>query len=109
MFLAIGNMLAKLFGKNLDFFGRALSRAGASKLATWTYLTGIIAVLYTAVNAIIMGIVQSLPHVLAAPMTWVVPTNTNELLTAYVAFRVALAIYHWKKTWISGGSSTRVY
>ena len=101
---SLARLFQRLFSKNLDFFSTALSRSGGAKLLTWTFLTTIVGALYVSVNALLSSIAVSLPGALSVPMSWVVPNNAQSLLTAYVGFRIALALYNWQKTWIAGGA-----
>lgn len=96
IFFHIGNFLAKLFGKNADFLIGMFSKRTALTLGSLALIIAMFATLYTAVTAIISGLAYATPAAIVIGASWVMPDNINELLTAYIAFRVALALYRWK-------------
>lgn len=96
IFFHIGNFLAKLFGKNADFLIGMFSRRTALTVASVAIVVGMMATLFAFVTFILNGLSYVMPDFMNIAMSWVVPDNLNELLTAYIAFRVALALYKWK-------------
>lgn len=96
VFFAIGNFLAKLFGKNADFLLGIINRRTALTVGTLAIIVGMMLTLYTAVTAILQGLTYAMPTEVSTALSWFVPSNFNELMTAYIAFRVALALYKWK-------------
>ena len=96
LFYNLANFLAKIFGKNADYLIGMFSRRTALTVASLAVIVGMMATLFTAVTAILTGISYAMPNEISIAMSWVVPNNINELLTAYIAFRMALALYRWK-------------
>lgn len=96
IFFQLGNFLAKLFGKNADFLIGMFSRRTALTVASLAVIIGMMATLFTAVTLILTGISYAMPDFINIAVSWVAPSNINELLTAYIAFRIALALYRWK-------------
>lgn len=96
IFFHLANFLAKLFGKNADFLIGVFSRRTALTVATLAVIVGMMATLFTAITVILNGITYIIPNWLVISGSWVIPPNLNELLTAYIAFRMALALYRWK-------------
>jgi len=96
IFFHIGNFLAKLFGKNADFLIGMFSRRTALTVASVGVVVGMMTTLFATVTVLLNSLAYVMPDAINIAMSWVVPDNLNELLTTYIAFRVALALYKWK-------------
>lgn len=101
LFVGLGNFLASLFGKSMSFFVHRYSGAIVFKGAQLGLMLAMFVALYAATTSILGTLFVSLPTLLAVPMSWVAPSNINFLITSYIAFRIALALYRWKHTQIS--------
>lgn len=96
IFYHIGNFLAKIFGKNADFLIGMFTKRTAFTVASLAVIVGMMTTLFMAVTLILNSISYIMPEFVNIASSWVVPDNINELVTAYIAFRIALALYKWK-------------
>jgi len=101
LWLGLGQFLASIFGKSMSFFVHRFSGALVFKQAQIALIFLMMGTLYIAVTTILGSIYMALPSELSIPLSWVVPSNIDQLITAYVTFRIALALYRWKHTQIS--------
>lgn len=101
VWIGLGNFLASLFGKSMSFFIHRYSGQVIFKTAQIALIFAMMGTLYAAVTSILGSILQSLPDILGIPLSWVCPSNINQLIVAYITFRIALALYRWKHTQIS--------
>lgn len=94
---ALAGFLAKLFGKNLDFFADVITKRVALTAAVIGIIIGMMATLYAGVTAILNGIVYIMPDFIVTAASWIVPDNLNECVFAYLAAETAIAVYKWQK------------
>lgn len=96
MFKAIAEFAVKLFGKNLDFFTGMFTRRVAMVSASLTMIATLIAILFTTVGALFSLMSVITPQPIEIVMSWVIPSNMNGIVTVYLTFRVALAVYKFQ-------------
>ncbi|HEY7866588.1 MAG TPA: DUF5455 family protein [Psychromonas sp.] len=96
MFASIAAFLVKIFGKNLDFLTGMFSRRVAMVTASLTMMGVLIAVLFAVVANLLNLIAYITPSSINIVMSWIIPSNLNGVITAYLAFRVALALYKFQ-------------
>lgn len=96
LFFHLGNFLARLFGKNADFLIGMFTKRTAITVSTLAVIVAMFTTLYATVTGILNGIAYVMPYYITVPASWIVPDNFNELTTAYIGFRIALALYRWK-------------
>lgn len=105
VFYKLADFLARLFGKNADFLVGMFSKRTAMTMASLGILVGMMSVLYVTVTGILNGMSYIMPSYISVSASWVIPDNLNELITAYIAFRIALALYQWKGTQLKFATS----
>jgi len=81
------------FNAIVDVFKRGALR----KVAAWTALIGLIAALYLAVNAIILGLSWVMPDFLNISASWIIPNNFKSCVTAWLSGTTLISIYKWKQ------------
>ena len=85
-----------MFQGQLSFWTNMFEERVALRLAWIAFAVTLITSLYAMVNAIIAGISFAMPNWLGIPATWVVPSNFDECVTAYMSARVAVYVFEWK-------------
>ena len=86
------SFLRPFFISILDIFKKGALR----RVAAWTTLIALIAGLYVAVNAIILGLVFIMPDFLVIAASWIVPNNIKACITAWLTGTTLISIYRWK-------------
>ena len=77
----------------VDIFKRGALR----KVAAWSALIALIAALYLAVNAVILGISWVMPDFLNIAASWIIPNNFKACVTSWLAGTTLISVYKWKQ------------
>lgn len=97
MGVAIVNFLRAFFAPFLETLFKFLKFGAWRRVAGWTALTTLIAALYAAVNAVILGISLVMPDFLVTAASWIIPSNFSECVTAYLAGTTLITLYRWQR------------
>lgn len=77
----------------VDIFKRGALR----RVAAWSALIALIAALYIAVNAVILGISWIMPDFLNIAASWIIPNNFKACVTSWLAGTTLISVYKWKQ------------
>ena len=94
---AIVAFMRAFFAPMLTLIYRMVKFGAFRKLSAWAALAALIAGLYAAVNALILGLSLAMPNWLVASASWVIPSTFDETLTAYLAGTTLIALYRWQR------------
>lgn len=94
----LASLLATLFGGLASFFAQWLTKKTALATAAVATFTALTVALYSALSAIIGGVMTSFPaggSVVASIIWMAVPDNAPACISAAVATDTAIALYCW--------------
>lgn len=94
---AIIGFMRVFFGPLLVTLFKVVKFGALRKVAGWAALTALIAGLYAAVNAVILGLSLVMPYYLLVGASWFIPDNFNECVTAYLAGTTLITLYRWQR------------
>lgn len=61
-----------------------------------TLAVGAFGVVRVGIDLLLTGIIPSVPSIVPITLSWVVPSNFDELIAAKIAAEVIFAIYRWQ-------------
>ena len=94
---AIVGFLRVFFGPLLVTLFKVVKFGALRKVAGWAALSALIAGLYIAVNAVIIGISIVMPHYVVVGASWIIPDNFSACVTAYLAGTTLISLYRWQR------------
>jgi len=94
---ALAGLLVSIGGPMLTAVLSIFAAGALRRVAAWVVLGTILAGLFAAVNALLVGIRMVIPDWLAIASTWILPSNFSACVTVYLSATALITLYKWKK------------
>lgn len=89
--------VATLFGNFVAWLGAYFTKRTANYLVLVGLTAAAAAAMWTAATALLSACAALLPSFMTVPLTWLVPSNFDECLVAYLTTEVICAGYRWHR------------
>lgn len=89
--------IGSLFTKIVEWIGTYLTKRAANYVAMTVTLAAAIGAVYVTIQALVAGIVASVPAEVIIGASWFVPAIVDDCIAARVGSEIAIAGYRWHR------------